>query len=168
MSDGWRSRDRTCSAETQKDQGSYARRFAAIASFVLAAACGADNASPPPSQTGQSCTAAAQCYPGLQEGGALHGTVTCLTQISGGYCTHTCAEDTDCCAIDGECTASRPQLCAPFESTAQKYCFLSCEDSVVKAAGAADANTYCTTYGSTTFTCRSTGGGAQNRKFCSP
>src|SRR5947207_1844368 len=115
----------------------------ALGLLLLASACGSSGgSSSPPTQTGQSCTAAAQCYPGLQEGGALKGTVTCLTQVSGGYCTHTCSVDTDCCAVNGECTASRPQVCSPFESTAQKYCFLSCEDSTVRAANAADANTY--------------------------
>jgi hypothetical protein len=48
------------------------------------------------------------------------------------------------------------------------YCFLSCEDDDLKAANLTDSNVYCQTYASSAFTCRSTGGGAQNRKVCMP
>jgi hypothetical protein len=67
------------------------------------------------------------------------------------------------------------QVCAPFESTGQKMCFLSCEADDVRAAdaGAHDAGVsadtaYCTTYASAAFSCRSTGGGRENRKICAP
>jgi len=130
--------------------------------------CGGGSSSgPPPPATGQACTAPDQCYAGI-EGGAIQGQVSCLTQVPGGYCTHTCAADTDCCAISGECSGGRPELCGPFESTGQKYCFLSCETSVVTAAGQSDPNVYCAAYASATFTCRSTGGGAANRRICAP
>jgi hypothetical protein len=115
---------------------------------------------------GQSCTSANQCYVGL-DAAALSGEVTCLTKVTDGYCTHTCSVDADCCATPGECADGRPQLCAPFESTGQMYCFLSCESSLLADAGLSD-NTYCSTYASPSFTCRSTGGGSQNRKVCTP
>jgi hypothetical protein len=121
--------------------------------------------------TGQSCTSASQCYP-LVDGAAVHGTVTCLTQgIPSGYCTHTCTQNSDCCAVPGECPYGNPEICAPFESTGQKYCFLSCAASVISSlpdAGTTDPTTYCQRYANASFTCRSTGGGAQNQQFCGP
>jgi hypothetical protein len=52
--------------------------------------------------------------------------------------------------------------------------FLSCEDADIQAANAADASNatdstvYCQTEASPIFTCRSTGGGVQNRRVCLP
>jgi hypothetical protein len=48
------------------------------------------------------------------------------------------------------------------------YCFLSCDATALAAddAGTIDPNTFCQRYGSPTFTCRSTGGGHNNRQFC--
>lgn len=144
-----------------------------VLAFV-AAACSSgssNNNAPPPEQVGQTCSAATQCYPDL-DGGMVHGTVTCLTQgIPNGYCTHTCSSDADCCAVPGECRTGFKEVCAPFESTGTSYCFSSCETGDIAAApdaGTADPNVYCQTYASASFTCRSTGGGAQNRKFCGP
>lgn len=123
------------------------------------------------STTGQSCSAASQCYP-LVDAAAVHGTVTCLTQgISTGYCTHTCTSDGDCCAVPGECLSGFAEVCAPFESTGQNYCFLSCAASAIGAApdaGTTDPNTYCQRYANASFTCRSTGGGRNNQQFCGP
>lgn len=119
----------------------------------------------PAAPVGQSCSAAAQCYTGI-DAAALSGQVTCLTQVSGGYCTHTCSSDGDCCKVPGECDG-RPQLCAPFESAGQMYCFLSCEAALLADAGLSDTS-YCATYAAATFSCRSTGGGSQNRKICAP
>jgi len=45
------------------------------------------------------------------------------------------------------------------------YCFLGCEDGVL---GGLDANTFCTTYAYAGLSCRSSGGGSQNRKVCVP
>lgn len=109
-----------------------------------------------------------ECYSGVQDSGTILGTITCLTKVTGGYCTHTCSADTDCCAVTGECIASHAEVCSPFESTDMKYCLLSCEDAALKAAGATDADAYCATYANAKFTCRSSGGGSQNRKICSP
>jgi hypothetical protein len=120
---------------------------------------------------GQSCAQASQCYPTL-EAGALHGTVTCLTQgLPSGYCTHTCQSDADCCAVPGECLTGFKQVCASYESTAQMYCFLGCASSDIAAApdaGTTDPNAYCARWANASFTCRSTGGGSANRKFCGP
>jgi hypothetical protein len=124
-------------------------------------------------QVGQSCQAPTDCYPQL-DGQALNGEARCLDRVEGGYCTHTCQTDEDCCAVPGECKTGLKQVCAPFESTGEKYCFLSCEPADIASAedagydaGAADTE-YCVRQASPDFICRSTGGGAQNRKVCLP
>jgi hypothetical protein len=139
---------------------------------------------------GQACTSATQCYVGLDGGvdsGAIKGTITCLDRVPNGYCTHTCNDDSDCCAVpgSGECRTGVKQVCAPFTNdSATKYCFLSCESADISAAiaanadagyydgGAVDSGTledqYCKSYASVYATCRSSGGGAKNRKVCVP
>jgi hypothetical protein len=141
-----------------------------------AARCGGDDTEPPknpnPEKTGQSCMSPSDCYPGV-EAGALSGEIQCLN-VTNGYCTHLCNDDTDCCKVPGECRTSLRQVCSPFESTGMKMCFLSCEDVDIQAANAADAahtadpTAYCQTEASVAFTCRSTGGGVQNRRVCLP
>jgi hypothetical protein len=140
--------------------------------------CGGDDTPPPapnpnPEKTGQSCMAPGDCYPGI-EAGALSGEVQCLS-VTNGYCTHFCNDDSDCCKVEGECRTPLKQVCSPFESNStMKMCFLSCEDADIQSAKAADASTttdptaYCQTQASIAFTCRSTGGGAQNRRVCLP
>jgi hypothetical protein len=110
--------------------------------------------------TGHACQSVDQCYPGVDQS-TLLGAVVCMDRVEGGYCTHQCAADTDCCAVDGECDTGFPQVCAPFESTGERYCFLSCE-------GVADEATYCQEHANRAFGCRSTGGGSANRKVCVP
>jgi hypothetical protein len=119
------------------------------------------------SPVGAPCTTASSCYPGL-DAAALQGTATCLTQISGGYCTHTCSADADCCAVPGECKSGFKEICAPFENQTQTYCFLSCEAADIAASGSGitDPNAYCQKYAGPSFSCRSTGGGANNKQFC--
>jgi hypothetical protein len=133
--------------------------------------------------TGQECEAPADCYPGV-DAGAIQGEVQCLTRVTNGYCTHLCTKDTDCCATPGECKTGLTQVCAPFESTGQMMCFLSCEDDDVAKGIAAQApdggydggvvdggtreDGYCRAYASAAFGCRSTGGGKNNRKVCVP
>lgn len=151
---------------------------------AVAVACGgSDSASPGSSggvdgrgteQTGQECKVASDCYPGV-DAGALKGDVLCLDKVKSGYCTHLCTQDTDCCSVPGECKTGLVQVCGPFSSTNQNQCFLSCEDSDIKKAIAAqglDAGTsaddYCKAYASAAFGCRSTGGGKTNRKVCLP
>jgi hypothetical protein len=145
-------------------------RVAAL--FLLACGSSSGGSNPPLRQTGASCVAATQCYPSLDAslGG---GSAVCLNKVPGGYCTHTCNTDDDCCAVPGECNDHRPEVCSPFESTGGKYCFLSCEKAVVAdAMGANDtdeaADGYCHTYAGASLGCRSTGGGSQNRKVCLP
>lgn len=166
-------------------------------SAAIALACGSDP-EPEPTNTadagprgvepaGQACTAPTQCYGGVDggaDGGAIQGTVTCLTRVTNGYCTHECTQDTECCAAPGECLTSVKQVCSPFENTTTKYCFLSCEDADIQRAiaanadagyydgGAVDGGTvadeFCKSYASPSATCRSSGGGNQNRKVCIP
>jgi hypothetical protein len=124
----------------------------------------------PSEQAGQTCTSASQCYP-LVDGGSLKGQVSCLAQVQNGYCTHTCQSDADCCAVAGECVTGFKQVCSPFESTGQSFCFLSCDSSAIASApnaGTTDPTTYCQKWANAAFTCRSTGGGSANRKVCLP
>jgi hypothetical protein len=161
------------------------------ASLVLAGACGGSDStgvtSPPPDaragnpeNTGQSCQRPADCYPAL-DAGSLEGEVQCLDRVTGGYCTHLCKTDADCCAVPGECKYGLKQVCSPFESTGQMMCFLSCEEEDIERAldggvradsgadgGELDDTTFCTTYATTGFRCRSSGGGSKNRKVCVP
>ena len=130
----------------------------------FALACGDDSA--PAEQTSQSCKVATDCYPKL-DAATLRGDALCLDKVTGGYCTHLCEMDSDCCAVSGECSTGHPQVCAPFESTGKKQCFLSCEADVVKDSKL-DDSAYCSKYANAAFGCRSTGGGSQNRKVCMP
>jgi hypothetical protein len=177
---------------------------AAAGAVAIAAACGGDDdtgtTSTPDSganadsgprgvePAGQACTSAAQCYLAFADGGAanpdagdaaaqlaLKGTVACLDKVPNGYCTHECQSDSDCCAVPNECRTKTKQVCAPLENTSSpKYCFLSCEDTDIQAALAAndagnlDGGDYCQTFASQYASCRSTGGGKENRKICFP
>ena len=130
-----------------------------------------------PEPTGSKCEAAADCYAGLDTS-ELSGAAECIDKVEDGYCTHECEEDDDCCAVEGECRTGFKQVCAPFENTGKKYCFLSCEDAdLVPAAGGApgaggaagvEANEYCEREAHPRFICRSTGGGDENRQVCMP
>ncbi|WP_394846231.1 hypothetical protein LZC95_02055 [Pendulispora brunnea] len=143
-------------------------RFASIIAGCLAlVACSSSSSDsddrPPP--TGLTCSNPNQCYSGL-DAAALRGNVVCLTELKDGYCTHTCSEDADCCAIAGECANGIKEVCSPVQSAEQKYCVLSCESANLPAG--ADANAFCRERANPNFTCHSTGGGSQNRKFCGP
>ncbi|HEY2365420.1 MAG TPA: hypothetical protein VGH87_03500 [Polyangiaceae bacterium] len=135
-----------------------------ISSFIVVAVVVACSSS---TSVGQPCTTAANCYPGV-DAAALLGTPTCLTSITNGYCTHTCTADTDCCAVSGECKTGYKEVCAPFESQPTSYCFLSCDPADIAASGngTMDPSAYCQKFGNSSFTCRSTGGGGANKKFC--
>jgi hypothetical protein len=119
-------------------------------------------------KTGMSCTQATDCYPGV-DAGTIAGQVRCLG-LQGGYCSHTCTTDTDCCKAPGECATGIKEVCAPLESNPQTYCFVSCAaaDIAPTPDGGADPNAYCRSVAGSTFTCRSTGGGSNNKKFCAP
>lgn len=148
---------------------------ASVLVCILPLGCGDDDPPPPPPSeyVGEACTSASACYPWL-DGGALSGDRVCLDKVQGGYCTHECQQDSDCCGTPGECKTNHPQVCAPFESTGKKMCFLSCEKSEVEASGVLgpnetfDADSYCGRYAWQGFGCRSTGGGSENRKVCVP
>jgi hypothetical protein len=131
--------------------------------LALAAGCGNDNG--PVENTGSACTAGGDCFKSAKA--PLKGDVVCLTKVTGGYCTHTCQTDADCCAVEGECRSGIKQVCSPFENMPQKYCFLSCEPDVVTPSGKDEA-TYCHENAHVSFSCRSSGGGAMNRKVCVP
>jgi hypothetical protein len=121
-----------------------------------------------PEFVGATCKAAADCFGGLAE--TVKGEVLCLDRVRGGYCTHLCETDADCCAVEGECKTSIRQVCSPFESTGKKMCFLSCAEDDIKAAssGTSDEQVYCQKEASFDFLCRSSGGGKENRKICLP
>jgi hypothetical protein len=139
----------------------------ALGPVVGLGACGGnDNAPAPGGQTGASCASEAECYPSVADKSTIQGEVQCLAKVPGGYCTHLCNADDDCCKAAGEC-GGHPEVCAPFENQAQDYCFLSCESNDVKSAGYTDATQYCHDFASAAFTCRSTGGGSGNRMICS-
>jgi hypothetical protein len=132
---------------------------ALVVSSIAVHACGGGSA-----PAGQPCTQASDCYPGVDPT-TISGAIQCLDKVPGGYCTHLCQTDADCCKASGECPSGHPEVCAPFEDTGMMMCFLSCEASVLDGL---DENTYCAKYADSTFTCRSTGGGSKNRKICSP
>jgi hypothetical protein len=119
-----------------------------------------------PDQVGSICEVPDDCYPDAEA--ELRGEVLCLDRVPEGYCTHECVDDADCCAVPGECQTDLAQVCSPFESAGTKMCFLSCEDADVDAAGAADEQSFCHHEVSTSFICRSSGGGSENRKVCVP
>lgn len=167
---------------------------------VLLVACGgSDSDSPPAGATttdsgargvepaGQSCTAASQCYGGVDggaDGGKISGEITCLTKVTNGYCTHTCTQDTECCSAPGECLSNVAQVCSPLSDQPAQYCFLSCEEADIKRAIGANgdagfydggtteagsvADAYCQSFAGVATSCRSSGGGNKNRKVCIP
>lgn len=150
---------------THPIRASSAFLFGLIA--VLGVACGDSKSGT--EETGQKCAPtqdepAGGCFEDLQD--SIIGAPMCITRVTDGYCTHTCTSDADCCAVKGECKSDMPQVCAPFESTGEKYCFLSCEAAVIGKE--VDDNTYCQENANAAFLCRSTGGGNQNRKVCVP
>lgn len=141
--------------------------------FLVALGCAKDDAAEAGNETGSPdlagsvCETPTDCYPGIDPV-ELAGEVECLDRVDEGYCTHQCASDEDCCAIEGECETDLAQVCAPFESTGLMMCFLSCEPEDVSAAGAEDDAAFCQEFVSPAFLCRSSGGGQNNRKICVP
>lgn len=134
-----------------------------------------------PEFTGSACTVAADCYGDIDAAALQGGPAVCIDKVDKGYCTHECTKDEDCCAVPGECVTGLKQVCASFENTDKKYCFLSCEEEdIAKAAdggftdagttdgGGFDRNEYCHRNASLEMGCRSTGGGQNNRQVCLP
>jgi len=157
--------------QTQFPATRISTRITAILALGLASwalpACGDDDGDAGPTDTGQSCSSADQCYPGVKDG-ELRGEAVCIDRVEGGYCTHECTQDTDCCAVTGECAGDHAEVCAPLESMPGMHCFLSCENEDLEAVQLTDGDAYCQRYASVAFHCRSTGGGADNRKVCLP
>jgi len=117
--------------------------------------------------TGGGCASPANCYPNLDGTALQGGQIVCLNQVPGGYCTHGCTSDADCCAVPGECRTNVSQVCGPFESTGQLLCFVSCDPIDIQWSGL-DETSYCQAYVHPSFSCRSTGGGTTNRFVCVP
>jgi hypothetical protein len=114
-------------------------------------------------QTGEECVAADDCFSTIARDD-IQGGIVCLDRVDGGYCTHDCTIDDDCCAVEGECDTGETQVCGPFESTGMMMCFISCEDADISGA---DPEEHCAGFHAD-FACRSTGGGSANRKVCVP
>jgi hypothetical protein len=139
---------------------------------VTGAGCGSDgdgDGQDRPDLTGALCELPEDCFPDVDRE-ELAGEVRCLTRVRGGYCTHLCEVDTDCCAVEGACLSDFAQVCSPFESTGENMCFLSCEAADIPEldGGVEDDEEYCQREAGTDFVCRSSGGGADNRKVCVP
>jgi hypothetical protein len=111
-------------------------------------------------ETGDQCAVAADCFEEIDHE-QLAGEVTCITKVDGGYCTHECLTDEDCCTVPGECDDGFEYLCAPYTATGESYCFISCEGTV-------ENEHFCRDNAHPDFTCRSTGGGADNKFVCVP
>ena len=136
--------------------------LAASCGLIVSVACHDDEGE----NAGQACDVPDECYPDVEdEDLAMLGELVCLDRVPGGYCTHLCDSDDDCCAVEGECNSDFPQVCAPFESTGMYMCFLSCEAADI---GDNDEGSFCQEYAHPDFGCRSTGGGSDNRKVCVP
>jgi hypothetical protein len=136
--------------------------FAASFGLAVSVACHDEDVE----NAGMPCDEPGECYPEVaDEDLATLGELVCLDRVPGGYCTHLCDSDDDCCSVEGECESDFPQVCAPFESTGMMMCFLSCEAEDI---GDNDEGTFCHDYAHPDFGCRSTGGGNENRKVCVP
>lgn len=78
----------------------------------------------------------------------------CLDKSGQGFCTWDCETDTDC---EGDQDEDVDFVCASFESTEGMSCFPSCEEGDTAQGSCPDG-----------YTCRSTGGGEDNRRVCFP
>jgi hypothetical protein len=80
----------------------------------------------------------------------------CLDKAGEGFCTWSCSVDADCAFDEDEWG----RVCASFEEEPGTHCFPSCREQ--EEGG--DEVAVCPDR----FTCRSTGGGANNRRVCFP
>lgn len=80
----------------------------------------------------------------------------CLPKPDEGYCTWECATDADCDG-DDDPDDTWERVCASFEEEPGSYCFPACEEDGPEDAQCPPG-----------FTCRSTGGGRDNRRVCFP
>lgn len=98
-----------------------------------------------------SCEAAEDCADWVPD----EATAVCLPKADDGFCSWECSADTDC---EGDADEDFAYVCSSFESTAGMYCFPQCNDGEDSALEECPGG----------FTCRSTGGGADNRRICFP
>ena len=106
--------------------------------LLLAAGCSGDK------EGYTSCSEPADCsVPADAE-------AVCLDKGGDGFCSWLCSTDEDCQTDTG--SGSDGYLCASFEDEAARYCLISCEED---ADACPDG-----------LTCRSSGGGSENRKVC--
>ena len=78
----------------------------------------------------------------------------CLDKAEQGFCSLECGEDSDCEGVDED---EFDYVCASFESEAAMYCFPACAQDAEEGEECPGD-----------LTCRSTGGGSDNRKMCFP
>lgn len=79
----------------------------------------------------------------------------CLEKADEGFCSWECDADSDCDdADDGDFDF----VCASFESEEALYCFPACNEDAEEEEDECPGS----------MTCRSTGGGSDNRKICFP
>ncbi|MGB1275933.1 MAG: hypothetical protein ACPG77_09300 [Nannocystaceae bacterium] len=138
-----------------------------LVAVTLGLACGPGPSDTGPENAGSFCDGPADCYPDVDHA-ALAGDVICVDNVDGGYCTHNCEVDSDCCAVPGECRTNILQVCSPFKNTSTKRCFLSCEVVDLAPGYEDDADRFCSDYMFAGWTCSSSGGGSENRKICKP
>lgn len=62
------------------------------------------------------------CFEGLE----IQGDAICFTQVEGGYCSHTCTSNADCCAVEGECDPAFDYVCTGLEERSGSFCFVAC------------------------------------------
>lgn len=121
------------------------RALLLLSATLLAACGGKDDGIYDTCETAEDCTAPDDLEP------------ACLDKGDEGYCTWGCSTDDDCMggdtASDGD-DSGLERVCASFESEAGSYCFPSCEEDETACPEG--------------MTCRSTGGGSENRKVCFP
>ena len=79
----------------------------------------------------------------------------CLDKSGEGFCTWECTSDPECDEADDE---DFDFVCASFENNALQYCFPACNEDAEEAEDECPPS----------MTCRSTGGGYNNRKVCFP
>ncbi|MBW2528636.1 MAG: hypothetical protein JRI23_30965 [Deltaproteobacteria bacterium] len=89
------------------------------------------------------CDSPADCSPPPETEAA------CVDKGGEGFCTWYCSGDGDC---DVDVDDDYRYVCASFEDNPDMYCFPSCESGGCPGG----------------MECRSTGGGADNRKICFP
>ncbi|MCA9687974.1 MAG: hypothetical protein R3A51_02810 [Nannocystaceae bacterium] len=142
--------------------------FTFLTAAVLAFACAGDPNHFEDENVGLPCGSAADCYVDINPA-LIRGDILCMDKVPGGYCTHYCETDADCCAVDGECLTDHRIVCTPYENDKQKRCMLACEAADLYYDDYQYEGTeYCTHFLSEGWNCSSSGGGSENRDICKP